>query len=88
MSDKRTILIIEDEHTISNFICRALNANDYKSIPAASGKEATARPGSSTARVQIKAISGTAAVTTVLTIILNKVAYQYSLLLERPLKFT
>jgi len=39
MSDKRTILIIEDEHTISNFICRALNANDYKSIPAASGKE-------------------------------------------------
>ena len=39
MSDKRTILLIEDEHTISNFICRALAANDYKAIPAASGKE-------------------------------------------------
>ena len=39
MSDKRTILIIEDEHAISNFICRALAANDYKAIPAASGKE-------------------------------------------------
>ncbi len=39
MSDKRTILVIEDEHAISNFICRALAANDYKAIPAASGKE-------------------------------------------------
>ena len=39
MSDKRTILIIEDEHTISNFICRALSANDYKPIPAVSGQE-------------------------------------------------
>ena len=39
MSEKRTILIIEDEHTISNFICRALSANDYKPIPAASGQE-------------------------------------------------
>ena len=39
MSDKRTILIIEDEHAISNFICRALTASDYKAIPAASGKE-------------------------------------------------
>lgn len=39
MNDKRVILIIEDEHTISNFICRALNANDYKTIPAFSGKE-------------------------------------------------
>ena len=39
MSEKRTILVIEDEHAISNFICRALNANDYKAIPAASGKE-------------------------------------------------
>lgn len=39
MSEKRTILIIEDEHAISNFICRALAASDYKAIPAASGKE-------------------------------------------------
>ena len=39
MSEKRTILIIEDEHTISNFICRALSANDYKPIPAFAGKE-------------------------------------------------
>lgn len=39
MSEKRVILVIEDEHTISNFICRALVANDYKPIPAASGKE-------------------------------------------------
>ena len=30
MSDKRVILVIEDEHAISNFICRALTANDYK----------------------------------------------------------
>ncbi len=40
MSEKRVILIVEDERTISNFICRALNANDYKAIPAATGKEA------------------------------------------------
>lgn len=39
MSEKRSILIIEDEHAISNFICRALAASDYKAIPAASGKE-------------------------------------------------
>ena len=39
MSEKRTILLIEDEHTISNFICRALAANDYKAIAAASGQE-------------------------------------------------
>ena len=38
-NEKRVILVIEDERTISNFICRALNANDYKSIPAFSGKE-------------------------------------------------
>jgi len=40
MPEKRVILIVEDERTISNFICRALNANDYKAIPAFSGKEA------------------------------------------------
>ena len=39
MSDKRTILLIEDEHAISNFICRALTANDYRVISAAGGKE-------------------------------------------------
>ena len=39
MSDKRTILLIEDERTISNFICRALSANNYKTISAATGKE-------------------------------------------------
>ena len=39
MPEKRVILVIEDDHAISNFICRALTANDYKAIPAASGKE-------------------------------------------------
>ena len=39
MNEKRLILVIEDEHAISNFICRALAANDYKAIPASSGKE-------------------------------------------------
>ena len=38
MNEKRVILVIEDEKTISNFICRALTANDYKAIPAFSGK--------------------------------------------------
>ncbi|MGO5024029.1 response regulator transcription factor [Lawsonibacter sp. LCP25S3_G6] len=39
MSEKQTILVIEDERSISNFICRALAANDYKAIPAYRGKE-------------------------------------------------
>ena len=39
MNEKRVILVIEDEHTFSNFICRALSANDYKPIPAFAGKE-------------------------------------------------
>ncbi|MGI5962897.1 MAG: response regulator transcription factor [Lawsonibacter sp.] len=39
MSEKRVVLVVEDEHSISNFICRALSANDYKPIPATSGKE-------------------------------------------------
>ena len=39
MSDKRTILIIEDEQAISNFVYRALTANDFKAVPAFSGKE-------------------------------------------------
>lgn len=39
MNEKRTILVIEDERAINNFICRALTANEYKAIPADSGKE-------------------------------------------------
>lgn len=39
MTEKRTILLIEDEHAISNFICRALSANDYKPVAAVSGHE-------------------------------------------------
>ena len=39
MSEKQTILIIEDERTISNFIGRALASNDYRTIPAYTGKE-------------------------------------------------
>ena len=39
MSEKQTILIIEDERAISNFISRALAANDYRTIPAYTGKE-------------------------------------------------
>jgi two-component system KDP operon response regulator KdpE len=39
MTEKRVILLIEDERTISNFICRALNASDYKTITADTGRE-------------------------------------------------
>ena len=39
MSEKQTVLIIEDDKAISNFISRALSANDYRSIPAYTGKE-------------------------------------------------
>ena len=39
MSEKQTILIIEDDKAISNFISRALSANDYRAIPAFNGKE-------------------------------------------------
>lgn len=39
MNEKRVILVIEDERAISNFICRALAANDYKAVSAFSGKE-------------------------------------------------
>ena len=39
MNEKQTILIIEDERAISNFISRALSANDYRTIPAYTGKE-------------------------------------------------
>jgi len=40
MSEKRLILVVEDERAISNFICRALAANNYKTISASSGREA------------------------------------------------
>ena len=39
MNEKRTILVIEDERAINNFICRALTANEYKAIASDSGKE-------------------------------------------------
>ena len=39
MSEKQTILIIEDDRAISNFISRALSANSYRAIPASTGKE-------------------------------------------------
>ena len=37
---KTTILIVEDEKTISNFISRTLEVNDYKPVIAATGAEA------------------------------------------------
>ena len=37
MNDKRTILLVEDEHAISNLICRALAANDYRALTASTG---------------------------------------------------
>ncbi len=38
--DDTLILVVEDERTISNFICRALSSAGYKPLPAAGGKEA------------------------------------------------
>lgn len=40
MSDKRTILVVEDEKAISNFICRALAANEYHPITASTARQA------------------------------------------------
>lgn len=40
MSDKRTILVVEDEKAISNFIGRALAASEYSPITAATAKDA------------------------------------------------
>lgn len=37
---KQTILVVEDEESISNFISTVLTANGYRSVIAASGKEA------------------------------------------------
>jgi two-component system KDP operon response regulator KdpE len=39
VSEKQTILIIEDDRAIGNFISRALTANDYRVISAYTGKE-------------------------------------------------
>ncbi len=39
MNEKQTILIIEDDKAISNFISRALTASDYRAIPAGTGRE-------------------------------------------------
>lgn len=38
--EKQVILVVEDERTISNFICRALTAAGYKPLTAATGGEA------------------------------------------------
>ena len=40
MPDKRAILVVEDEKTISNFISRALAVNDYQPVTATTAKEA------------------------------------------------
>ena len=39
MSEKQTILIIEDDRAISNFVSRALGVSGYRVIPASTGKE-------------------------------------------------
>lgn len=39
MSNNRTVLVIEDEKAINNFISRALTANDYLPVNAATAKE-------------------------------------------------
>ena len=43
MSEKQTILIIEDDRAISNFISRALATNEYRTISAFTGKEGLSR---------------------------------------------
>ena len=40
MPDKRTILVVEDEKTISNFISRALSVSGYQPVTAATAREA------------------------------------------------
>ncbi|MDP4132563.1 MAG: response regulator transcription factor [Bacillota bacterium] len=42
MEIRDKILVVEDEKSISNFICTILDANDYKYITAANGKKAYA----------------------------------------------
>lgn len=40
MSLKQTILVVEDEHSISNFICSALQVNGYATVIAPDGEQA------------------------------------------------
>ena len=42
MSTKISVLIVEDEKHISDFMCKALQAHDYKAMQAFSGKEGIA----------------------------------------------
>lgn len=42
MINKLSVLVVEDEPTICNFIATTLSANDYKAIKSKSGKEAIA----------------------------------------------
>ena len=42
MTQKLTVLIIEDEHTICDFMAKTLNAHDYKTITAHTGREGLA----------------------------------------------
>ena len=42
MTQKLTVLIIEDEHTICDFMAKTLNAHDYKTITSHTGREGLA----------------------------------------------
>ena len=42
MQQKITVLIIEDEKSICDFMAKTLNTNDYKTITTGSGKEGMA----------------------------------------------
>ncbi|MEG1537606.1 MAG: response regulator, partial [Clostridiales bacterium] len=42
MTNKQEILVVEDEQSISNFICAILHSHDYLPISAMTGKEAMA----------------------------------------------
>ena len=42
MNSKPMILVIEDDETVSGFVCAILSANDYNPIKAAKGKEGVA----------------------------------------------
>ena len=39
MVQKLSVLVIEDEKSICDFIAKTLNASDYKAVTAGSGKE-------------------------------------------------
>ena len=42
MVQKLSVLVIEDEKSICDFIAKTLNASDYKAVTAGSGKEGLA----------------------------------------------